>query len=449
MSGSTTTFNYTGQIISYTVPVTGSYEIVAIGASGGSGYQAAGKAQPSDSVGGLGGDVAGDIQLIAGEVLEIAVGGEGVNVAQFVGSGGGASFVVEVGTTLTPLVIAGGGGGGSGYTFGANGGNAGGIASSGFSGGAAGRSVPKAGEYGGGGGGGLLGNGGPSIGGGAGGASFADGAAGGLGYGGGVGGFGGGGGDGYGGGGGGGGYGGGAGGDAPILSTPNEGAGAGGSSFDSGTNQTFALAGAPGNGVVTIELLCFLGGTRILTPTGDVVVEALSIGDLVTITDGRAAPVRWIGRQTVCRTFADPLRVLPIRIKAGALAKNVPSRDLLLSPCHAVLVNNVLIQAGALVNGTSIVRETRIPETFVYYHVELDDHALILAEGAPSETFIDNVDRMAFDNWDEHLALYPEGHAIKELPFPRAQSHRQVSVAIRRMLSARADAMTNRPALAA
>jgi choice-of-anchor A domain-containing protein len=199
----------------------------------------------------------------------------------------------------------------------------------------------------------------------------------------------------------------------------------------------------------TLPPICFCAGTRILTPTGHVIVEALSIGDLVKTSDGRAAPVRWVGRQTVCRTFADPLRVLPIRIKAGALAENVPSHDLLLSPGHAVLVDTVLIHAGALVNGTSIVRETDFPEVFVYYHIELDDHSLVLAEGTPSETFIDNVDRIAFDNWDEHLALYPEGHAIEEMPFPRAMSHRQVSMAIRRMLSARADAMTDRTTLAA
>ena len=169
----------------------------------------------------------------------------------------------------------------------------------------------------------------------------------------------------------------------------------------------------------------------------------------MTTSDGRHAPVRWIGRQTVSRTFADPLRVLPIRIKAGALADNAPSRDLLLSPCHAIRVGDILIQAGALVNGVSIVRETDMPETFVYYHVELDDHALILAEGVAAETFIDNAERMAFDNWDEHLALYPDGHAIEEMPLPRAQSFRQVPTAIRRMLCARAEALTQSAALAA
>jgi hypothetical protein len=54
-------------------------------------------------------------------------------------------------------------------------------------------------------------------------------------------------------------------------------------------------------------------------------------------------------------------------------------------------------------NGTSIVRETDVPEVFTYYHVEVDDHSLILAENTPSETFVDNVDRLNFDNWAEHL----------------------------------------------
>ena len=129
--------------------------------------------------------------------------------------------------------------------------------------------------------------------------------------------------------------------------------------------------------------------------------------------EGEAKPVAWLGRQTVSRRFADPLRVMPIRIMAGALGDNVPLRDLRLSPDHALLVDGVLIQAGALVNGTSIIRESGGPERFTYYHVGLADHALILAEGAPAETFIDNVDRLAFDNWEEHLALYPEGKKWK------------------------------------
>ena len=184
--------------------------------------------------------------------------------------------------------------------------------------------------------------------------------------------------------------------------------------------------------------LCFMPGTMIMTPCGEVQVETIVRGAYVTTTDGRAEKVSWIGRQTVDTRFADPLRVLPVRIKAAALGDNVPSRDLLLSPDHAILVGDVLIQAGALVNGTSIVTETNVPLTFTYYHVELEDHSLILAENVPAETFIDNVDRLAFDNWQQHKALYPEGRSIVEMPYPRAKAHRQVPRAIRKQLAERA-----------
>ena len=178
----------------------------------------------------------------------------------------------------------------------------------------------------------------------------------------------------------------------------------------------------------------------IRTPTGEVAVETLNHGDLVLTHDGREVPVAWLGRQTVCTVFGKN-RVLPIRIKAGALAENIPTRDLLVSPDHAMFVDGILVQAGALVNDTSIVRETNVPTVFTYYHVEVADHSLVLAEGAPAETFVDNVDRMRFDNWDEYEALYPEGKTVEELPYPRAKGRRQVPVAIRVALAARAEAI--------
>jgi hypothetical protein len=196
--------------------------------------------------------------------------------------------------------------------------------------------------------------------------------------------------------------------------------------------------------VITIrhdDAPCFMAGTQIATPGGTMSVELLKRGDVVLTADGAAVPVEWIGRQTVSTVFADPLRVLPIRIKAGAIAENVPSRDLLLSPDHAIAMDGALIQAGALVNGTSIIREHNVPQTFTYYHVELDNHALILAENTPAETFVDNVERLAFDNWAEHEALFPEGKSIEELPYPRAKAHRQVPVNIRVKLAERAQAI--------
>jgi Hint domain len=196
-----------------------------------------------------------------------------------------------------------------------------------------------------------------------------------------------------------------------------------------------------GTGGVGGDPFCFTAGTLIRTPDGEAAVETLKRGDRVLTQDGRVATVDWLGIQTISMRFADKLRVSPIRIRAGAIAENVPSRDLLLSPDHAILVEGALIQAGALVNGTSIVRETKVPVTFKYYHVEVEDHSLILAENTPAETFVDNVERLAFDNWAEHEALYPDGKPITELPYPRAKSQRQVPVSTRVMLAARADAI--------
>ena len=187
--------------------------------------------------------------------------------------------------------------------------------------------------------------------------------------------------------------------------------------------------------------ICFYRGALVRTPAGDVAVETLKHGDLVLTHDGREIPVAWLGRQTVSTVFADKLRVLPIRIKAGALAENVPARDLLVSPDHAMFVDGVLIHAGALVNDTSITRESNVPSIFTYFHVEVADHSLILAEGAPAETFVDNVDRLGFDNWNEYEALYPEGKTVEEMPYPRAKARCQVPVSIRVALAARAEAI--------
>jgi hypothetical protein len=211
-----------------------------------------------------------------------------------------------------------------------------------------------------------------------------------------------------------------------------------GNTDDTLTVSVTDQAGNTSSNSVSIDVICFMPGTMIRTPDGEVPVENLKPDDLVCTTDGRTVRANWIGQQTVSTIFSDKMRVLPIRIKAGALADNVPSRDLLVSPDHALLVEGALIQAGALVNGTSIVREQNVPTIFTYYHVEVDDHSLILAENTPAETFVDNIDRMNFDNWAEYVALYPEGKSVTELPYPRAKSHRQVPVRTRVMLADRA-----------
>jgi hypothetical protein len=207
--------------------------------------------------------------------------------------------------------------------------------------------------------------------------------------------------------------------------------------------QTLQLQSAGGSGGTQWSLqndgpLCFMPGTHVATPSGEVAVEALKAGDLVLTAEGASAPVRWIGHQTFSRLFGDPARILPIRIRAGALGGGLPRRDLRVSPDHALLVDGVLVQAGALVNGTSILRDEAAPLTFTYFHVELADHALVLAEGVPAETFIDNVDRMAFDNWAEHEAIADSAAPMAELPLPRVRAARQLPAGTRARLAATA-----------
>ncbi len=206
-------------------------------------------------------------------------------------------------------------------------------------------------------------------------------------------------------------------------------------------NGTLQLIDANGNFVENLTLAstnapCFCAGTLIGTDRGEVAVETLKAGDLLTTADGHARAVRWIGHRAVATRFADPLKAMPIRLKAGALGNHIPRQDLLVSPCHALMIDGVLIQAGALVNGISIVRESAMPEVFTYYHIELADHALVLANGAAAETFVDNADRMGFDNWDEHQALFGTEVDMIEMAIPRAKSARQVPAATRARLAA-------------
>ena len=209
--------------------------------------------------------------------------------------------------------------------------------------------------------------------------------------------------------------------------------------------MSFAAATAPP--AAAPPATSFLAGTRIAVPGGEWPIESLAIGDLVLGADGLARPVRWIGRRRVVAAFADPLSSFPIRIAAGALAENRPARDLYLSPDHGLLLDGLLVQAATLVNGSTITRLDQPGERFTYFHIEFADHAVLLAEGAPAESFAATAGRRRFDNYSEYDALYGAGHgSIAEMDLPRVKSVRQLPPALRRRLNERA-AMIGRPAV--
>lgn len=188
--------------------------------------------------------------------------------------------------------------------------------------------------------------------------------------------------------------------------------------------------------------VCFAAGTLIATPDGETKVEALKIGDLITCEDGRAVPVKWIGRQTVHKIFTPAERFVPVRVSAGALGNGQPHRDLVLTADHALILDGLAINASALVNGTTIAYEPidSLPDRVTYYHIETDNHDVILANGAPAETYVDYITRRAFDNHAEYLALYGEENPIREMPLPRVSAARLVPPAIRARLDDRSAA---------
>ncbi|GJE09158.1 Hint domain-containing protein [Methylobacterium longum] len=135
---------------------------------------------------------------------------------------------------------------------------------------------------------------------------------------------------------------------------------------------------------------CYVSGTRIRVLRAltiqDVPVERLCVGDLVITAAGKPRPIRWIGNRSYVGLTA-PKHDRPVRIKARALSDGIPTRDLLVSPDHALMVDGLFIAAGHLVNGTSITRG-EVVQDLTYWHVELDGHDLLLAENTPAESFL-------------------------------------------------------------
>jgi collagen type I alpha len=171
----------------------------------------------------------------------------------------------------------------------------------------------------------------------------------------------------------------------------------------------FEAIGDGGSGTFVEEtgLACYVAGTRIATPVGEVLVEGLAVGDLVLTAEGRVAPVRWTGRRRVdCSLHPRPHDVLPIRIAVDAFGPGRPRRDLYLSPDHAVLCGSVLIPVRYLVNGLTVAS---VPVAAVtYFHLELDKHSVILAEGMPTESYLDTGNRNSFESGGPVLQLYSE-----------------------------------------
>jgi antigen 43 len=163
--------------------------------------------------------------------------------------------------------------------------------------------------------------------------------------------------------------------------------------------------GAFGTDITTI---CFCRGTMIDTPQGQVAVENLAVGARVTTLGyHNTRIITWIGKGKVLATSGQRSAATPVIVRKGALADNVPNQDLHLTKGHSLFIDGVLIPVEFLVNHKTIVWDDLAQEVEIY-HVELDQHDVLLANGAPAESYRDDGNRWLFQNANSGWDLPPQ-----------------------------------------
>jgi hypothetical protein len=170
--------------------------------------------------------------------------------------------------------------------------------------------------------------------------------------------------------------------------------------FDAPQAVTYSV----GAGQTDICVPCFLPGTHILTDRGEVLVEKLVVGDSVATVSGGTRRLCWIGHGRALATRGRRNAATPAIVRKGALADNVPHLDLHITKGHSLYLDGVLIPVEFLVNHRSILWDDRAQEVTVF-HLELDAHDVLIANGAAAESYRDDGNRWLFQNanagWDQ------------------------------------------------
>ncbi len=183
----------------------------------------------------------------------------------------------------------------------------------------------------------------------------------------------------------------------------------------SGTYTDPTLWHVASDGTVTLSPPCFAAGTVIATPEGNVPVERLSVGDRVLTLNGDVREIIWIGTGKVLATRGRRNEATPVIVRKGALGDNVPHRDLRVTKGHSLFLDRVLIPVEFMINHRSILWDDRAQEVTIY-HIELVTHDVLLANGAPAESYRDDGNRWLFHNSNPGWTLPPQAPCAPVLP---------------------------------
>jgi hypothetical protein len=172
------------------------------------------------------------------------------------------------------------------------------------------------------------------------------------------------------------------------------------------TQFTYGVDATTGDAFIE-AIPCFLPGTQIATPTGEVSVERLAVGDTVKTASGETKSLVWIGTGQAVVSRGRRTAATPVIVRKGALADNVPHRDLRITKGHSLYLDGVLIPVEYLINHRSVLWDD-MAQVVTVYHLELQQHDLLLANGAPAESFRDDGNRWLFQNAFTNHDLSPK-----------------------------------------
>ncbi|GBR53481.1 outer membrane protein [Neokomagataea thailandica NBRC 106555] len=146
---------------------------------------------------------------------------------------------------------------------------------------------------------------------------------------------------------------------------------------------------------------CFLAGAKIQLADGLKNIEDIVIGDQILTYDDRSgacAAIRWAGQRhaKVDASLPDDEAGYPVRILKNALGEGVPFADLLVTSEHCMAMNGGFVPVRMLVNGRSIFYDRNIT-SYTYYHIETENHSVIMANGTLTESYLDTGNRHRFE----------------------------------------------------